>query len=180
MQLVNFIQVNNLGLSVLFSFSFPFLFLFFFLHISLFGFSLFPMAFSDIQNRCCLKNIKGLLFFFLFLFILFSISPIYFHQGRASVAPILDLFMTFLSMGEVGWKKLLQQRKACFFFVPVFQSHFLLSFLFSSFLVFGKLTYLSFFTLFFFISSFFRFLFLFCSSFSPFLHLFYLLPNFVH
>merc|ERR1711865_488087 len=36
------------------------------------------------------------------------------YPGRASAAPIHDLFITFLSMGEEGWKGLLQQRKAVY------------------------------------------------------------------
>jgi len=38
-----------------------------------------------------------------------DVSKIY--PGRASVAPILDLFITFLAMGESGWKQLLKERK---------------------------------------------------------------------
>jgi O-phospho-L-seryl-tRNASec:L-selenocysteinyl-tRNA synthase len=36
------------------------------------------------------------------------------YPGRASVAPILDLFITFLSMGSSGLRTLLAQRKAVF------------------------------------------------------------------
>jgi len=36
------------------------------------------------------------------------------YPGRASAAPIHDLFITFLSMGEAGWKGLLQQRKTVY------------------------------------------------------------------
>jgi O-phospho-L-seryl-tRNASec:L-selenocysteinyl-tRNA synthase len=38
-----------------------------------------------------------------------KISQIY--PGRASMSPLLDLFMTLLSLGATGWKKLLQDRK---------------------------------------------------------------------
>ncbi len=31
--------------------------------------------------------------------------------GRASMSPILDTFMTLLSMGMEGWKKLLRDRE---------------------------------------------------------------------
>lgn len=34
------------------------------------------------------------------------------YPGRASVAPILDLFMTLLHLGASGWERLLQQREA--------------------------------------------------------------------
>jgi O-phospho-L-seryl-tRNASec:L-selenocysteinyl-tRNA synthase len=33
------------------------------------------------------------------------------YPGRASVAPILDLFITLLSMGETGYRNLLEERK---------------------------------------------------------------------
>lgn len=33
------------------------------------------------------------------------------YPGRASMSPILDLFMTLLSLGASGWKRLLQERK---------------------------------------------------------------------
>mmetsp|Transcript_49081 Transcript_49081/g.110397 ORF Transcript_49081/g.110397 Transcript_49081/m.110397 type:complete len:516 (+) Transcript_49081:80-1627(+) len=33
------------------------------------------------------------------------------YPGRASMSPVLDLFMTLLSLGASGWKGLLQQRK---------------------------------------------------------------------
>merc|ERR1712166_1472310 len=36
------------------------------------------------------------------------------YPGRASAATIHDLFITFLSMGEAGWKGLLQQRKTVY------------------------------------------------------------------
>lgn len=36
------------------------------------------------------------------------------YPGRASVAPLLDLFMTLLSLGQDGWRCLLRQRKECF------------------------------------------------------------------
>lgn len=38
-----------------------------------------------------------------------KISEIY--PGRASMSPLLDLFITLLSLGAPGWKKLLQDRK---------------------------------------------------------------------
>ena len=34
------------------------------------------------------------------------------YPGRASVAPILDLFCTLLHLGADGWTKLLAQREA--------------------------------------------------------------------
>lgn len=34
------------------------------------------------------------------------------YAGRASVGPCLDLFITLLSMGEEGWKRLLAEREA--------------------------------------------------------------------
>mmetsp|Transcript_107314 Transcript_107314/g.308790 ORF Transcript_107314/g.308790 Transcript_107314/m.308790 type:complete len:523 (-) Transcript_107314:176-1744(-) len=34
------------------------------------------------------------------------------YPGRASMSPLLDLFITLLSMGASGWKKLLEERKA--------------------------------------------------------------------
>jgi len=36
------------------------------------------------------------------------------YPGRASMAPIFDLFVTLLSMGVQGYKSLLQQRKDCY------------------------------------------------------------------
>jgi len=36
------------------------------------------------------------------------------YPGRASMSPLLDLFMTLLSLGAAGWKQLLQQRKENF------------------------------------------------------------------
>jgi len=33
------------------------------------------------------------------------------YPGRASMSPLLDLFITLLSLGSTGWKKLLQERK---------------------------------------------------------------------
>lgn len=33
------------------------------------------------------------------------------YPGRASMSPLLDLFITLLSLGAVGWKRLLQERK---------------------------------------------------------------------
>jgi len=36
------------------------------------------------------------------------------YPGRASAAPIMDLFITLLSMGASGYKALLAQRKACY------------------------------------------------------------------
>ena len=33
------------------------------------------------------------------------------YPGRASMSPILDLFMTLLSMGKNGWKSKLKERK---------------------------------------------------------------------
>jgi O-phospho-L-seryl-tRNASec:L-selenocysteinyl-tRNA synthase len=41
-----------------------------------------------------------------------AVSALY--PGRASVAPILDLFITLLQMGASGLRQLLQQRSACF------------------------------------------------------------------
>jgi len=38
-----------------------------------------------------------------------KISNIY--PGRASMSPLLDLFITLLSLGATGWKRLLQERK---------------------------------------------------------------------
>ena len=34
------------------------------------------------------------------------------YAGRASAAPCLDLFITLLSMGEEGWRRLLADREA--------------------------------------------------------------------
>lgn len=34
------------------------------------------------------------------------------YAGRASVGPCLDLFITLLSMGEEGWRRLLAEREA--------------------------------------------------------------------
>ena len=36
------------------------------------------------------------------------------YPGRASAAPIMDLFITLLSMGELNFKKLLKERKENF------------------------------------------------------------------
>ena len=36
------------------------------------------------------------------------------YPGRASAAPIIDLFITFLSMGETTFKRLLKERKENF------------------------------------------------------------------
>lgn len=36
------------------------------------------------------------------------------YPGRASMSPLLDLFMTLLSLGAAGWKGLLQERKENF------------------------------------------------------------------
>ncbi|CAM9137758.1 unnamed protein product, partial [Ascophyllum nodosum] len=36
----------------------------------------------------------------------------YYYAGRASAAPCLDLFITLLSMGEEGWRRLLADREA--------------------------------------------------------------------
>jgi hypothetical protein len=33
------------------------------------------------------------------------------YPGRASASPIIDLFITLLSLGVSGWKRLLQERK---------------------------------------------------------------------
>mmetsp|Transcript_7460 Transcript_7460/g.10993 ORF Transcript_7460/g.10993 Transcript_7460/m.10993 type:complete len:423 (+) Transcript_7460:126-1394(+) len=46
-----------------------------------------------------------------------QVSGIY--PGRASASSVLDLFITFLSMGESGYRKLLQERKAL---LPEFQT----------------------------------------------------------
>jgi O-phospho-L-seryl-tRNASec:L-selenocysteinyl-tRNA synthase len=36
------------------------------------------------------------------------------YPGRASISPIMDLFVTLLSMGQTEWIKLLNQRKECY------------------------------------------------------------------
>ena len=36
------------------------------------------------------------------------------YPGRAGISPVLDLFVTFLSMGKTGYKHLLEQRKENF------------------------------------------------------------------
>lgn len=36
------------------------------------------------------------------------------YPGRASAAPVIDLFMTLLSMGEATFKRLLKERKENF------------------------------------------------------------------
>lgn len=36
------------------------------------------------------------------------------YPGRASMSPLLDLFITLLSLGSAGWKRLLQERKENF------------------------------------------------------------------
>ncbi len=41
------------------------------------------------------------------------------YPGRASISPILDLFITLLSMGERGYQSLLQERRQL---LPIFQS----------------------------------------------------------
>ena len=33
------------------------------------------------------------------------------YPGRASMSPVLDLFVTLLSLGQKGWTQLLQERK---------------------------------------------------------------------
>lgn len=40
------------------------------------------------------------------------------YPGRASIAPILDLFITLLSMGEIGYKSLLEERRRL---LPIFK-----------------------------------------------------------
>jgi len=40
-----------------------------------------------------------------------------FYPGRASGTPIVDLFITFLQMGETTLKELLKQRKANFIYL---------------------------------------------------------------
>ena len=36
-----------------------------------------------------------------------------FISGRASATPSIDLFITLLSLGSVGYQQLLRQRKVC-------------------------------------------------------------------
>jgi O-phospho-L-seryl-tRNASec:L-selenocysteinyl-tRNA synthase len=40
------------------------------------------------------------------------------YPGRASGSPVLDLFITLLSLGRNGYEKLLQERKVCLVFSP--------------------------------------------------------------
>lgn len=37
------------------------------------------------------------------------------YPGRASASPIIDLFITLLSLGASGWKKILKERKVLAF-----------------------------------------------------------------
>ena len=46
------------------------------------------------------------------VYIIFLLYCLYPHSsGRASSSPIVDMFITMLSMGEMGYKQLLARRK---------------------------------------------------------------------
>ena len=40
------------------------------------------------------------------------------YPGRASSAPVVDLFLTFLSLGKAGYTRLLAERKVCALLLP--------------------------------------------------------------